>query len=132
LSPLLLDAGVWLAAHDPDDRHHAAAWDLVSGPDILLAALDLTLYEVANICGVRWHDPELGQRLANAVTAGVGDRLVRCDSRLVATAIVLASDHHLTVYDAAYAAAAQGQGWQLVSGDDDLVNPGLAIPPEAA
>lgn len=38
----------------------------------------------------------------------------------------------VTVYDAAYVATAERHDWTLVSGDvADLVQPGLAIPPDA-
>ena len=45
---LLLDAGVWVAATDEDDRYYASsrAITVASGE---LAILDLTLYEVANV-----------------------------------------------------------------------------------
>jgi predicted nucleic acid-binding protein len=132
VSVLLLDAHVWLAAHDADDSEHDAARALVLGARAELAALDLTLYEVANVCTVRWHDQALGARLAAEIEAAAAGELVRCDSELIAAACKLADQRGLSVYDAAYAAAAARERCQLVSGDQVLVGPGLAITPNTA
>jgi predicted nucleic acid-binding protein len=131
LSPLLLDSHVWLAAHDAGDPHHESARTLVVG-DGELAALDLTLYEVANVCAVRWRDAELSERLTAAVEIAVGPRLLRVDAGLMSAASRLAAGHDLSVYDAAYAAGAELQGWRLISGDRDLLAPGLASTPAEA
>lgn len=131
MSPLLLDSHVWLAAHDSDDPHHAPATALLGG-DVELAALDLTLYEVANVCAVRWGDVELAERLTAAVEIAVAARILRADAGLMSAASRLAAEHSLSVYDAAYAAGAELQGWQLISGDRDLVAPGLASTPAEA
>jgi len=50
---LLIDASVWIAASDPDDRFHADSASLVVEAEVPVAALDLTLYEIANGFGVR-------------------------------------------------------------------------------
>jgi predicted nucleic acid-binding protein len=128
LSALLLDSHVWLAAHDADDPYHEAARALLGG-DGELAALDLTLYEVANVCAVRWRDVELAERLTAAVEIAVGARLLRADAGLMSAASRLAAEHNLSVYDAACAAGAELQGWRLISGDRDLLAPGLASAP---
>lgn len=129
---LLLDAHVWLAAHDAADADHTAARELLEATEIELAALDLTLYEVTNVCVVRWHDAGLGERLAAAITLACGPRLIRVDSPLIGQAAALAAMHGLTVYGAAYAAAAARDDIRLVSGDSDLLAPGLAASPDAA
>lgn len=134
-SPLLLDASVWLAALDQDDRHHAAARQLVEAASAgaTVAALDLTLYEVASVAVVRWRSPTDAERLAALVVLACPATLERVDDALARTAIAVAARHGLTVYDAAYAAAAARRNWTLVSGDlADLVTPGLAISPDAA
>ena len=53
LNALLLDAGVWIAAKDGEDRYSEAARLLAVDSDQAVAALDLTLYEVANVVGAR-------------------------------------------------------------------------------
>ncbi|HSS04149.1 MAG TPA: hypothetical protein VLK89_03035 [Solirubrobacterales bacterium] len=56
----LIDASVWVAIADPRDRYHAAAHRIVAGVEQPLAALDLTLYEVANVMGPKQGPPERG------------------------------------------------------------------------
>jgi predicted nucleic acid-binding protein len=133
---LLLDASVWLAALDRDDSYHAAARQLLEAAaagTATLAALDLTLYEVANVAVVRWRSTDDAARLVTLVRLACPDTLERADEELLREAAAIASRHRLTVYDGAYVAAGRRRGWELVSGDlGDLVTPGLAISPETA
>ena len=135
MSTLLLDAGVWLAARDADDRHHEPACRLIeAGPDARpLAALDLTLYEVANVATRSWRSPDRARIVARLVRAACTDTIAPVDDALIERAIALADEHGLSVYDAAYVAAARERAWTLVSTDHaDLVGPGHAIAPEDA
>lgn len=130
---LLLDASVWIAAVDEDDRFHVRARELVMATGRPLAALDLTVYEVANVLGARKGAPELARRLARAIPERCEGPLIRVSPELAEHAIKLSVRHGLTVYDAAYIAAAHMCGATLVSADiKDLVAPGLAISPEHA
>lgn len=131
---MLMDASVWLAALDADDRHHDAAQGLVADSEPgSLAALDLTLYEIANVAAVRWRSTAAAARLVDLVQDACGDAVVRIDRRLAAAAAALAAEHRLTVYDAAYVAAAGSNDWTLVSTDmTDLVRPGHAKAPDEA
>lgn len=64
--PLLLDASVWLAALDRDDPYHVPARQLIERAgdgSAILAGLDLTLYEVANVAVTRWGSPKDAGRL---------------------------------------------------------------------
>ena len=136
MNTLLLDASVWLAALDANDRHHAAAREILeaSAADVaVLAALDLTLYEVANVAVVSWRSRVDAERLVDLVGVACPDTLERVDDELLQRATAVAADHELTVYDAAYVAAARRREWNLVSADmADLVRPGHAISPDAA
>jgi predicted nucleic acid-binding protein len=131
----LLDASTWLAAMDQDDRHHRAARALLeaaSTGSLTLAALDLTLYEAANVAAVSWRSPQDAVATARLVVLACPDTLVPVDAELVEDAVAIAAEHGLTVYDGAYVAAARRHGWTLVSGDlRDLVRPGLALAPDA-
>jgi predicted nucleic acid-binding protein len=128
---LLLDASVWMAAIDSDDRYHTASRGLVLDATRPLAALDLTLYEVANVVGVVKGRSDLGVRLCDAIVERVGECLIRVDAKLAKRAIALAREHDLTAYDAAYVATAQARKWTLVSADiKDLVTPDLALAPD--
>lgn len=130
---LLIDASVWGKLAEPRDRFHGSAKDLLIDSDAELAALDLTLFEIANAVGVKMGQPKRAEWLSELVTVRSGDRLVRVAPRLIAAAVELAVQHGLTVYDAAYVAAAHHGGWQLVSFDmRDLVSKGLAVTPDAA
>lgn len=136
MTALLLDASVWLAALDTDDAEHAAAQAILRAAErdgLALAALDLTLYEVANVATVRWRAPQDARRLAELIAAACPDTLERVDPRTLAAAAKLAAERGLTVYDAAYVEAARRRGWTLVSCDlRDLVRPGHALAPGAA
>lgn len=128
---LLLDASVWIAAADSDDRYHAAARALVLDPAKPLGALDLTLYEIANVVGAIKGRREIATRIAQTLLKRSEGVLVRVDEALVEDAITLARKHGLTAYDAAYVAAARRSAWTLVSADlKDLVKPGLAVAPD--
>lgn len=130
---LLVDASVWVAVERPQDRYHAEARSLVRDLERPVAALDLTLYEVANVAAIKMGQPERGRYLAELVLARCGDRLLRVDSELVGAALEIAVEHGLTAYDAAYVAAARRHGMTLVSADiRDLVSKGLAVAPDAA
>lgn len=130
---LLLDASVWAAVFDPADRFHVAARSIVLDLDRRLSALDLTLYEIANVIGVKMGLPDEARGVAQLVVERCEERLVTVDPGLLHSACLLAGKHGLTAYDAAYAAAADRYGWTLVSLDvRDLVSKGLAVTPDAA
>lgn len=130
---LLLDASVWVAAKDADERHFDAARALVLNTELPVSALDLTFYETANVIGSRWGRPDLARELCRTIQLRCDGRIVSAAIELLEAAVDLASEHGLTVYDAAYVAAARRHGWTLVSADvRDLVSKGLAVTPDAA
>jgi predicted nucleic acid-binding protein len=130
---LLLDASIWVAAGVPGHRWNPAAGALVRRPPGPLAALDLTLYEVANAVGVQHGDPASARVLARVLRQRCRDRVLPVDGDLLDSALELAAEHGLSAYDAAYVAAARRAGWQLVSINlRDLVSKGLAVTPDAA
>jgi predicted nucleic acid-binding protein len=127
---LLLDASVWIAAVDKNDRFHSAARSLAL-KRYPLGALDLTIYEVANVVGVVKGRGDLAARICRAILKRSGRTLTRIDAALAEQAVKLAADNRLTAYDAAYVAAARKHSWTLVSADiKDLVKPGLALAPD--
>jgi len=128
----VVDASVLLASEDADDANHAAATRLLesAGP---LATLDLAFYEVTNVAVRAWRDHAAARRLRQRVAALADDGgLVRAEA-VVAAAALIAQEHGISVYDAAYVAAARLWGAPLVSCDvRDLVPAGLArLPAEA-
>jgi predicted nucleic acid-binding protein len=131
LSTLLLDASVVLAAFDSSDRHHAAAASLLADDTVTLATLDLARYEVTNVAVRAWSSPDAVSPLLAALGRIATDGgIVASDNSLLSQAAKLAGRHSISVYDAAYLAAADAGGRRLVSCDvRDLVSRGLAVLP---
>jgi predicted nucleic acid-binding protein len=133
LTALLLDAGVWIAAKDREDRYFEAARLLAVDAAKLVAALDLTLYEVANVIGARKQRSDDATDLCRLISTRCAGHLIAIDAELIHRTVDIAVEHGLTAYDAAYVAAARRHGWTLVSTDIvDLVSKGLAVAPDAA
>ena len=131
---LLLDASVLLAAFDPDDDNHTPARALLEDATATIATLDLARYEVANVAVRSWRAPESVAPLLSAIDRiGEDGGIVTSDGALMARAAELAELHTISVYDAAYAAAAIDSGRNLVSCDKrDLVSRRLAVLPDDA
>jgi predicted nucleic acid-binding protein len=129
----LLDASVLLASEDADDEHHEDAVRLLGDMD-RLATLDLAFYEVTNVAVRAWRDKAAAERLRERVVALAEDGgLLRADAALLSSAAVIADDDGISVYNAAYVAAARHSGAQLVSCDvRDLVSRELARLPGRA
>lgn len=135
MKPLLLDASVWVAALDTTDRHHDATAKLLNmvARGQRFAALDLTFYEVANVVGASWGSPADAHSLWTLMLRACPEAIARVGTALFELTVSLAHEHGLSAYDAAYVAAAELNGWTLVSGDHaDLVDPGFAITPAEA
>ena len=133
MTTLLLDASVLLAAFDPEDDHHEPARALLESETVTLATLDLARYEVTNVAVRAWRAPESVASLLAVIErlADDGGVLPSTDTLLTKAAEV-AERHTISVYDAAYAAAADEGGHRLVSCDErDLVSKGLAALPSS-
>jgi len=131
VSALLLDASVLVAAFDPDDGQSDAARAVLTESPTTLATLDLARYEVTNVAIRAWGLPGAVTRLLAIVDRIADDGgLVVSGNALLRDAAEIAEQHGISVYDAAYAAAAVAYGRQLVSCDvRDLVSNGLAVLP---
>lgn len=134
MTTLLLDASVLLAAFDPEDDHHEPARALLEDEEATLATLDLARYEVANVAVRAWRTPASVAPLLAAIERLADDGgVVASTNALIAQAAEIAERHTISVYDAAYAAAADQGGHRLVSCDQrDLVSKGLAALPASA
>lgn len=130
---LLLDASIWIAAESPSERYAGHAHELLLDTRRRAAALDLTLYEVANALGARRGDAAGAAVACRSIVIRCQECLVRIDADLIEAIAEVATEYTLTSYDAAYVAVARRHDWQLVSTDvRDLVSKGLAITPDAA
>jgi predicted nucleic acid-binding protein len=131
VTTLLLDASVLLAAFDPEDDHHEPARALLEDEEATLATLDLARYEVTNVAVRAWRAPKSVAPLLAAIERLAGDGGVLASTgALLTQAAEIAERHTISVYDAAYAAAADASGHRLVSCDErDLVSKNLATLP---
>lgn len=134
MTTLLLDASVLLAAFDPEDDHHESARTLLEDEDATLATLDLARYEVANVAVRAWRAPQSVATLLALIERLADDGgVVPSTDTLLTKAAEIAELHSISVYDAAYAAAADEGGHRLVSCDQrDLVSKSLASLPASA
>ena len=131
MTTLLLDASVLLAAFDPEDDHHEPARALLEDEEATLATLDLARYEVSNVAVRAWRAPQSVTPLLAAIEKLADDGgVISSTDTLLTRAAEIAERHAISVYDAAYAAAADEGGRRLVSCDErDLVSKGLATVP---
>lgn len=131
MSRLLLDASVILAAFDADDDLHESTRAILADRTMTVSTLDLARYEVANVAVRAWRDPGRVASLLEAVDRISEDGGVVTSTRALLTrAAQLAEEHAISVYDAAYVAAASQSGGRLVSCDiRDLISKGLASRP---
>jgi len=131
VSTLLLDASVILAAFDSDDELHEPSQALLADPEVTLTTLDRARYEVANVAVRGWSEVGRVAPLLEAVDRIAGDGgVILATTTLLSRAAKLADEHTISVYDAAYVAAADQAGGTLVSCDiRDLVSRGLASSP---
>lgn len=130
MTTLLLDASVLLAAFDSEDNHHEPARALLED-EATLATIDLARYEVTNVAVRAWRAPKSVAPLLAAIERIADDGgVLASKSTLLARAAEIAEHHTISVYDAAYTAAASDAGLRLVSCDErDLVSKGLAALP---
>ena len=134
MSTLLLDASVILAAFDSGDIHHDASRAILGESEATLATLDLARYEVANVAVRAWCDLERVAALLEAIDRIADDGgVLTSTSALLTSAAEIAEKHGISVYDAAYVAAARQGERALVSCDArDLLSKGLAVSPGEA
>jgi predicted nucleic acid-binding protein len=131
VSTLLLDASAILAAFDSEDDLHEAAKAILTDPDVTLATLDLARYEITNVAVRAWRDPAQVSPLLDTIDRISDDGgIILATTTLLARAAEIAERHTISVYDAAYVAAASQAGATLVSCDTrDLIGKGLAHSP---
>jgi predicted nucleic acid-binding protein len=91
--------------------------------------VDLALYEVGNVLvrSLKWPSQKVAEQLDDLL--GICGAPLALTSEWLRDAAYLATRHHLSFYDAAWAAAARGLGIPLISADRMLVGAGLAESP---
>ena len=97
---------------------------------VVLHVLDLTHYEVGNAL-MHGHAQANAEQIATVLAAlRQVCRTITPDDQDLALAADLGAKHHLTLYDAAYAAVARLRRAPLVTFDRQLINPGLGVRPD--
>lgn len=112
------------AARALRDAHAAGALDAY--------VLDLAVYEVGNVLAraLGWAGQRIHDQLLDLL-AIVGPP-VSMDPSWLRTAAAISEQHHMSFYDASWAACGQELGIPLVSADRRLIASGLALDPTAA
>lgn len=128
--PLVADTSVLIKwFHTEGEREVEAAHALLQAhraERIDVRLLDLAIYELGNILlrKLKWSARRVADQLDDVqVLCG---RPFSLEPEWRRQAAALAERHALTLYDAAFAAAAQGMGASLVSADQQLLVAGLA------
>jgi predicted nucleic acid-binding protein len=130
---LLFDASVWVRAMQAGAPYFDACRALVVNSAYPVAALDLTVVEVANVLGVRFGRRHDAIDTCRLMSGRCRHLTMAADPMLVPLTLNFAIEHRLSAYDASYVAAALQGDLTLVSLDiRDLVSKGLAITPDAA
>lgn len=133
MTRLLIDTSVlikWFHSAGESELREARAIRAahLSG-DLDAHIVDLAVYEVGNVLvrSLRWSSEDIADQL--------DDLLAVCGTPLALTpqwlrdAASLATEHTLSFYDAAWAAAARGLAIPLISADTKLLDAGLAESP---
>lgn len=135
MTTLLVDTSVllkWFHSDGESDVAEARAIrDAAREGEVQARVIDLALYEVGNVLlrSLHWNGSDVADQL--------DDLVIICGAPLAMAAewfrqaAAIGERHHLTLHDAAWAAAARGLRVALVSADAQLLATGLAESPTA-
>jgi predicted nucleic acid-binding protein len=136
VTTLLVDTSVvikWFHSEGESELAEARAIrDATRRGDVDARVIDLAIYEMGNVLlrALRWRASDIADQLDDlTVICGVPLAMAATWIREAAT---IGATHHLTFYNACWAASAQALGVSLVSGDAQLLAAGLAESPRAA
>jgi predicted nucleic acid-binding protein len=130
VTTLLVDTSVllkWFHTEGETDLTEARSLrDSAKDGEVQARVIDLAFYEMGNILlsGLGWKGSDIDDQL--------DDLVVICGPPLAMAAdwfrraAVIGDEHRLTLYDAAWAAAAEALGVSLISADTQLLEAGLA------
>jgi predicted nucleic acid-binding protein len=124
----IVDSSVALKWFLPVDREPDGTLARAAIGSLAMRTTALAVHEVGNILirSSGWTAERIVAALGLLVEiCGASIEVVAADHR---TTVELALAHHLTFYDASYVAIARRTGRSLLSADDDLLTPGLAVP----
>jgi len=133
VTTLLVDTSVllkWFHSEGESELAEARSIrDATQVGEVQARVIDLALYEMGNVLlrALGWRASDVADQLADLVII-CGPPLAMA-AEWLRQAAELGARHRLTFYDAAWAAAAEGLGISLVSGDAQLLAAGLAESP---
>jgi len=133
VTTLLVDTSVLLkwfhSEGEPGLAEARSIRDATQVGEVQARVIDLALYEMGNVLlrALGWRASDVAEQLADLVII-CGPPLAMA-AEWLRQAAELGARHRLTFYDAAWAAAAEGLGISLVSGETQLLAAGLAESP---
>ncbi len=133
MTVLVVDASVWVAAAESNDRFWALSRDFLNAatkPDITVAVPEFAELEVACALARRLRNPSAGRRLCGEVLQIFAVHVHSTDTATLRSAVTVGTGQFLRAGDAVYATLAKREGALLISWDHELVSRAGAITPE--
>jgi predicted nucleic acid-binding protein len=134
MSPVTVDASVWVAAADATDPFRGQSRAFLAGAvrrGERLVIPAFAVVEVACALARKHQDAAVARRLTGSMLAPNQVVHVPVDARLLAMSVRLGTASFLRGADALYAATARLAGGALVSWDDELIRRAGALTPTA-
>ena len=133
MTVLVVDASVWVAAAESNDRFWGKSRDFLTAAtksDITVAVPAYAELEVACALARRLRDSRAGRHLCEEVLQIFAARVHNTDTGALRSAVAIGTAQFLRAGDAIYAALADRDGALLISWDRELVSRAGAITPE--
>lgn len=130
---LTVDACVWVAAYDPQDRFRRDSVVFLSAAmrrRTRLVAPAIMPLEVACVLARRAGSPEVGESASRRLRTALGLQLLAVDEKLLALATRLGTKRLLRGADALYAAVAEATRSPLITWDSALLERARGRTPE--
>ena len=132
MTPLVIDASVWVSAADPTDamsKPSRAFLAQVAAHERSIALPEFAKLEIACALARRLRSAEHGRRLADQMLRSPRMATYPVNRAMLRRAIQLGTRNFLRAGDALYAAVAQGVEGRLVAWDRELVKRAGAVTP---
>lgn len=134
MTPLVIDASVWVSAADPTDdlsERSRAFLSRVAARELPIVLPEFAKLEIACALARRLHSAEHGRSLADRMLESPRMSTYSVNRAMLRSAIELGTRNRLRAGDALYAAVARAAEGQLVSWDRELIARAGALTPEA-
>ena len=134
MTPLVIDASVWVSAVDPTDTMSEPSRTFLShvaDRELSIAMPEFSKLEIACALARRMRSAELGRSLADQMLESPRMSTHSVNQALLRRAVQLGTRGFLRAGDSLYAAVAQAVDGQLVSWDRELIERAGAVTPDA-